>query len=577
MIQPSLDWWHVSDPYSGQKLPLYLLIRDNETFPLVVNAAHYSKPMFGPDPNGPPLYADACLTQTSSIRWCPGFGFDALQAWAVSNYEGRIAPNLTMIETMTGLQRTLTADSVGRGAAIAATQSNWVVHLYGLFIRFLERNHPGLASLITYPMYTSADPIYAPVVQVQCHTVDANQTNGVDFLTDSLTNFTDSGAVWYDAQMSWPVPDKAWNFSSSTSESLVNLTWVDLSKGQDGQQQATWRPSIGAVVKMLGLVDGRPTSYVIPCIVDARWAASSASYQPTMSDVVISNLSDPAALALKAWGRTSVSANAKTKTRQQLGIGNVIQIDSQWARLLNAPGYSVKSWHNVTGIEAMLYSYIQAIDHANYSAFTPGPRDGRHGDDSADLMLDAADTVATIMSLVIADGLSRLSDAGLNVVVLDAKKDGNLTWAYLDSDFYPANTQEVSQIAPFKSVSLQVQRYGWGYGWSTIIILDVIVLFMHLLMVISYTCYQAFLHIRGHWSTATVWNDVVELIILAWDSAPTEAFREAEEVKSSFWTQNISVRERCGGDGDGAAMELVAGRSNDGSGEGLLRVGKKYL
>lgn len=123
VIQPNLDWWPVSDPYNGQKLPLYLSARNNETFPVVLNEDTWPLMTLGPDGNTYSVYADTCLTQTSSNPWCPAFGLDAVQTWTASNLKDHTAPNLTMIES-TGTQRTLAADLIADGTAIAATQSN---------------------------------------------------------------------------------------------------------------------------------------------------------------------------------------------------------------------------------------------------------------------------------------------------------------------------------------------------------------------------------------------------------------------------------------------------------------------
>ncbi|KAL7919405.1 hypothetical protein ACQKWADRAFT_195555 [Trichoderma austrokoningii] len=170
VIQSSLDWWHVSDPYNGQKLPLYLFSRSNETYLPVINSSTWPVRSFGLDDDT--LSADTCVNETSSAKWCPGFGLGAVQAWTVSNSDDQRAPNLTMMDS-TGTQRALTADLIANGTAIAATQSNWVINMHGLFVEYIKHHHLGLVNSITYPMF-SADPIYAPVVQVQCHAVDAN-------------------------------------------------------------------------------------------------------------------------------------------------------------------------------------------------------------------------------------------------------------------------------------------------------------------------------------------------------------------------------------------------------------------
>lgn len=574
VIQPSLDWWHVSNPSIGQKLPLYLSIRANETFPLVLNGDTWPQEVLDPVGIGYIGNAEVCMNQASSSPWCPGSGLDAVQDWTVSDFENHTTPNLTIIDS-TGTQRMLAVELIANGVAIAVTQSNWVIHMLGVFASYIKQQHLGLVSSISYPMYTTTNPIYAPFVQVQCHAVDARKTNAVEFFTDNLTNYTDSGAIRYDPQLSWPVPDKAWNFRSYHDDS-VNFTWVDLSQGQD-ETTNMWRPSIGAVAKIPGRVDGQQAFYTIPCIVDARWAPYWASYQPTMSKVVISNLSSAAAFVLSSNSSTSISAKAEAeaKPRQQLGTGEPIQIGPKWAAALNAGGHSSGVYANVSIIEAMLYSYISTTYSNSYAAFTVKYSNNTFLEDTVQLMQAAANTTATILSLAITDGLSRLSDTAWNILVLNNTGESNVTWAAIDSVSYPIHSSEASYIGRFTSPGLQVQRYGWGYGWSIIIILDVVVLMIHIFMVVSYAGHQILLRFRGRWWATTAWHNAVELLMLAWDSASTEAFREAEETKSSLWAQNISVRERGGGEGD--AMELVAGRSNTTSSGGLLKVGKKYM
>ncbi|KAJ4857162.1 hypothetical protein T069G_08059 [Trichoderma breve] len=472
VIQPNLGWWHVPDPYGGQSLPIYIQSKKNETFPLTLNSTTIPTSAAGWEWD-----LNSCLTaapQTSALA-CPGYGFEALRAWTRSNFQNHTALNLTIVESVTGAQRILAAESLGNGTAIAATQSNWVVRLYALFIRYIQLHHLGVVNSISNPMYTSADSIYAPVVQVQCHTVDRANANhsGVSFLTNRLTNYTEDGAIWYDSRISWTIPHQTWNFSNSHN-GLVSFNWVDLSsenaleRGDDGQTtklDSTWHPSIGAVATIPGMLGDQPTSYIVPCIVDARWAASSAWYEPTMSETVISNLSNPSVLthstvALNLDG----SVPATTKPRQQWGIGDSINISPNWAELLNAPGHL---------------------------AFTMTSSDGGFVTDSADIMEGAADKVATILSLAIADGLSRITDWSDSLIILDTNSD-NITYTYLDA---PSDKIDYANRTSFDSeqntfLRLRVQRYGWAYGWSTLTILSVIVLLIHISMVVWYAGYQ---------------------------------------------------------------------------------------
>ncbi|KAL5095062.1 hypothetical protein Trisim1_003668 [Trichoderma cf. simile WF8] len=472
VIEPNLGWWHVPDPYGDQALPLYIQSKKNETFPLTLNSTTIPTSAAGLE-----WGLDSCLTaapQTSALA-CPGYGFEALRAWTRSNFQNHTAPNLTIVESVTGAQRILAAESLGNGTAIAATQSNWVVRLYALFIRYIQLHHLGVVNSISNPMYTSADSIYAPVVQVQCHTVDSANANrsGVSFLTNRLTNYTEAGALWYDSKMSWTIPNQSWSFANGLQDS-VRFAWAELSaenaiERREGEQNtkldSTWRPSIGAVATIPGMIGGQPISYIVPCIVDARWAASSVWYEPTMSGTVVSNLSNPSVLT-----QSTVSLNldgsvpAKAKPRQQWGIGDPIHISPNWAELLNAPGHL---------------------------PFTMTSSDGDFVTDSADLMEGAADKVATILSLAIADGLSRITDWSESLVVLDTNGD-NITYSYLNalSDKIEYANRSFFDLEQNTFLRLRIQRYGWAYGWSTLTILSIGVLLIHISMVVWYASYQ---------------------------------------------------------------------------------------
>ncbi|UKZ72212.1 uncharacterized protein TrAtP1_013154 [Trichoderma atroviride] len=578
VMQPSLDWWNVSNPYNGQPLPLYLSVRGNETYPRVLD--NNTWPLHAYDPNIDRFVAENatdCLTNAVG-SWCPAFGVSVVENWAISNYEDHATPNITVTGT-SGTQRALTADLIANGTAIAATQSNWVIRMFGLFATYVKHRSAFAASSITLPMYTSTDPMYAPVVQVQCQALLPNDTrNSVRFLTDQLTNYTDSSADRYNPQLSWSVPPEA--LSLHNQQDYAHFEWVDLSK-----QTTTgmWRPSLGAVAKIPGWVNGRPGFYIIPCIIDARWAASSAIYQPIISDVIISNLSSPADLASRSNSADSISSKLRLKpkpkpiSRQQLGIGDAIQIGLNWANLLDTPIYSSNDTRALTNIEAMLNIYVR-IDENNgtdYAAFTVGVNNNTYVRNTTQLMHAAENTTATILSLTIADALSRLSDGiePWNLIVLNTTRGGNVTWTAIDFDYYSINSSDATFMKQFTSLRVQVHRYGWAYGWGAVIILDVVVLLMHVFMVVSYAGYHL-LHVlcfRERWWMTDAWNNTADLIILAWDSSSTTVFRKAEGAKPSLWAQNIKVRERIGGD----AMELVAGRPKPG--EGRLQPERKYM
>ncbi|KAK1242924.1 hypothetical protein MKX08_005736 [Trichoderma sp. CBMAI-0020] len=580
VMQPSLGWWNVSDPYNGQMLPLSLSVRNDDAYPQALDQNTWPLETYNLNyGNYTGGNATACLIDIYSSFWCPAFGLSSIATWVESNYENHAAPNITMTGT-SGTQRTLTADLIANGTAIAATHSNWVIRMFGLFATYVK-HHPLLtASPIALPMYTTTDAIYAPVVQVQCAAFLVNEsTSTVTFLADQLTNYTNSGAERYH-QVSWPVPRELWKPPKRPNR--VYFTWYDFSKDQDGQQQTTtdmWRPSLGAVAKIPGWVYGQPDFYTIPCVIDARWAASSATYQPTISDIVISNLSNPAALTLNPGGTYSISSNSRPKRKtkpksislQSLGIGDPIQIGTEWANTLNAPGFHFVDTQDLTAIEMMLMTYIRGNENnTRIGTFTVGINNDTYLNDTTELMHAAANTTATILSLTIADALSRLGDAAWNMIALNTT-ESEVTWTAINFDYYDIRTSPPSFIQQFMSLRIQVHRYGWAYGLSAVVILNITVLLMHVFMVFSYAGYHLLqvLCFKDRWWVTNAWNNAAELIMLAWHSSPPK------EAKPSIWAQNIKVREKR--DGPDNEMELVGELTSKVSSVRKLHIKQEYM
>ncbi|KAJ5610526.1 hypothetical protein N7510_007245 [Penicillium lagena] len=95
MLVPSLDWWHIAEPYSedrtGKGIPIIVRASRKDIWPMTVV----------------PKYVSDCYQLANASNICPGQGLDDIKAW-VSAYESSgLQPNITMTEISSGARRRL--------------------------------------------------------------------------------------------------------------------------------------------------------------------------------------------------------------------------------------------------------------------------------------------------------------------------------------------------------------------------------------------------------------------------------------------------------------------------------------
>lgn len=235
-----------------------------------------------------------------------------------------MAPNISMTEASTNVQRglltetaqmvftnvwNLTEPNTNPNISMTTTVTQPMLELIGLLWDYIQENPMGLIKKIKKPMLVSADkaPVYAPVVQVQCawfNYSEAIKSPGPDnpvvsFPLDVLENYTGIRT-----SIAWPVHPWLWNFTRP--KNATNFTWVDVSSYSDGDGPGA---SLGALVTLptIAIDDARRNStfwdvsqqsLLIPCLINAKWAAARIQYEPTSSNQIMQNITDPSTLGV---------------------------------------------------------------------------------------------------------------------------------------------------------------------------------------------------------------------------------------------------------------------------------------
>ncbi|KAK6079438.1 hypothetical protein SCUP234_05607 [Seiridium cupressi] len=571
---PNLDWWPVADPFGGQMLKSYMGLNFTEDYPVYVSTADMKASDVG----------DCNVTNPGIL--CPGGGYSDIEQWAYAWSQEGIIYDIAMSSSLVRAKRELAfrfarSTTSSPGVAFATTLKSSAAMMADLFWQYVSANGVGMVGSVERAqlMSTDSSQLYAPLVQVQCTSIDYDAAvNGdvdVSFETKLLNNFSSTNA--YKMGNNWSIPPNLWNYNHSGR--ALDFRWVDasqLSSGDGGMSHAT----IGAIATVPSLSiwtweNGSETieqkMTLVPCLVDARWAAVQITYDPKNSLIVKHNLSD-------------MSVFVESNDRNQLGLSDTISIEPAWAELLNPtwPSYGDFKWNasdyqNLTAMEFLLYEFIVPSTDGNgneYFGFVP-PQNTSNQDYFANI----SSIVGSLLSMVVTDGLARVSH-GSSLMELKPEHDGNVTLVNLQfmagGEKMDPFKLSVSALGNYVPVSFKAQRWGYGYGLkSQTVLFAVSVLFLHALLC---TCYFAstfvFWSRKGGW-TSHSWKDLGELVALALVSREPEEFRHsgAGIKNSKTWNARMNIRER----GD-SGIEMVANRKGGtlAPKEGLLRVRKKY-
>lgn len=585
VLIPRLNWWYVRAPLT-HALQLYLDSPLDQLYPTRL---------------GPPnmtLYHGCDTVEYTSD--CPGAAFADLKNWAVSWYNNGMAPNISMSEATTNAQRALwtgttqnlgnrwnlTEPNMNPNISITTTLTQPILELTGLFWDFIQVNS---MENITYkrPKLVSADttPIYSPVVQVQCawfNYSEAIKSPGPDDPVVSLPLDVLDNSTGLRTSIAWPVHPSLWNFTRPMN--ATNFTWIDVSSYSNGDGPGA---SLGALITLPAIaVDGArrkdtfwdfsQQSWLIPCLVNAKWAAAKIQYEPRNSNQIIQNITDPATM------RVGDGKNVTKASRQPWGLSETIHISPEWAALLNVAGiasaFASGESLNATMMEALLSQFVVRDKNPIYSPYM-----ALNASFTTFAPPETSNVVPATIAAVVAEGLSRQAYNWTRPFIVLDEGPNNSSFTRLTkqkgwqkSALVVTNRSLAAfdaEISGFTLVDFTIERYGYGYGYrdSVTVAFGLSVLLTHAVVALAYMLYSIHHRLVGAGFTSNAWGEMGEMLALALQS---ERARELQNVgggvvSKSTWKLRVRVRERAG---DG--LELVVGREDlDGA---LPQIGKKY-
>lgn len=173
--------------------------------------------------------------------------------------------------------------------------------------------------------------------------------------------------------MSWPVNPSYWNFTRS--KYATNSTWIDVSSYSDGDGPGA---SLGALITLPHVTvndayrsdnfwDVSQQSYLISCLINAKWAASKIQYESKSSKQIDHNIIEPSVFVVND------DKNEIEIFKRSYGLSDTIHIASEWAALLNVAGIkSVTATGesiNATMMEGLLSQFVITGANPIYSPY----------------------------------------------------------------------------------------------------------------------------------------------------------------------------------------------------------------
>ncbi|KAK8038691.1 hypothetical protein PG993_007102 [Apiospora rasikravindrae] len=433
--------------------------------------------------------------------------------------------NLTMATSYGRYQRTLSSAYWGNTwslennytitAEAAATLHNGVTEMYGTIWDAMHDGYVTLTQAIERPYLNIPQPVKGVATQVQCTSFPKSQLSINQSLESETLGFIR------------PIPVSIGNATGSESTSTVNLTWIDMGDTADTNKSIGVLVTLPQAFQSQSGVDPatdptlRQDYAMCLCAVVARWAPVNMGWDANMTHIISSNLTKGHLSKLgEIWDDDSHA--------DEYGASRPIHVGVDWADMLNVGGRLVEA-HSGEVINA---SSIEALFWRHMSQYSPAGDDApvwsmNSSDYSGEVQVQADNKkwagyaveslAARVLSLVFTDGISRAAD-----------------WAGYDV-FYNS-----SQPPSGYHISVDVKRYGWGYGLSGLTIFAICVLFIHAAMVIVYTGYSVYLAVRGRHRPYRMLADVGELVVMSLGSRPTPKLSTGED---SPWTIAMSVKE----------------------------------
>lgn len=564
LMLPELDWYELRGAFQDVSTPILYYPPGLETWPRSVDASIY--------PNGSVCTGD----RGTSLYYCPAGGFAQISNWIGGWRHSVLANNLTFHEPAAALGRQLVfSKQPGGNVTYSTTVSMSSLLSIGRLLNYMKSHHVGTVSDSGhFRLETREDAaLYQPLVQTQCRLYDKatllqKPDRQVPFGTDEIACFGDSLCE----QMVSNARDRSldprlWNETEFDPEFKYSLHAY-------GSGNQVTPLTVSLVVPYL---DGEVSGvWVLGCAVMAHWVPVKMTISPSETDLVTSNVTDLL--------RSQLSST-------DIGVGTAILIDKSWRQFL-APLYTVTrgggTQEEQTDVDIMVrligqLMTLKSVNGTRVVYFNPTGTEP-NGTLTRDFMEKTVGAIVT-------EGLARTASHGTTLAVFEPKPDtkivedlgqqwgldaGNRTLTYNRTtgmiESTHLNSTEIlegpmSELDLFKhgtEMHFDVKQFKYGFGHADATRnFGLAVMFMYLIIVAFYHVGAAFHWLMTSSPAVSAWDDLLELLVLAWNSSHAYELSGAStqmDDKQRIW--RLQTKIRATGKLSGRA-QLVVGDNED--------------
>ncbi|ORY17817.1 hypothetical protein BCR34DRAFT_610710 [Clohesyomyces aquaticus] len=542
LMIPSLSWFDDASTIPARSSKIYLPGRKEDLWPSVFNASRMSN-----------TTARNCrinpLDVGSFTKYglaCPTMGYMEIYEWLLSRILTDSKNALVFRELFSNTQRQVEIATLPRNHSSTAKKpaeaymtvaTELATRSLGAYYNYMRRQNRGGLEHVAFPRLRttahSADSlVYQPVVHVNCQA--------------DLYDHGDKSAVKFPSVQSRWVDDGAYEQDPFILEADTGIldgspvTEPQFSWYKDTREKASSSLLALAIVPVKGSNDTNPeyqSSATVACSIDARWAASDASYQPANSSIVSSNVSD----ALLHHLVDNEDRTYSPSLQAQYGLSEKpIDLQLDWAAILN--GNQSEHGGNGTATKKSAFAIFLGLNSSN---------NVKASQDPSTTMLDQLGAiekaVSVLLGVVIANGISRPASWIQMPMILD---NSTTTHDGLVPLLFPTQPEETEFFGPTLDnvplyvVSLKLDRYGYGYSFrNTASRLAMVVLSLYAGVVCTHVVYILASITTKRYAGGSCWHNVGDLVALAVNSPPTDKLygTSAGIAESGTWRHMVRV------------------------------------
>ncbi|KAK3994498.1 hypothetical protein QBC44DRAFT_357356, partial [Cladorrhinum sp. PSN332] len=555
LMVPELDWFPLPGAFDGIQGPILFSTGPNETWPLQISGS-------GPASKN-------CDTELGIYAvWCPSGGFPELWNWAEQWPNSGLENGLVFQDSTGASRRNLVIGSSSYGTTTRSTTISLAsVMTVGRLLNYIKIHSLGsISNTTSFKLITTSKSsvIFQPVVQTKCQLLDRdafiqantsvsewNDNRDLQCLGDEQCERFRQANVFPDGG----VFPQAWNISD-------NLFKYSFHPADDRQAASLL---FNATIPYLELRTRQVKVWVAACSILAHWIPSTLNISPSQGGFLESNITD-----LDGFFDRALEGKA--------AVGPMVRIDPDWIPYLNPTvGKSPSSNRSFSVFDEIFGTMFSPNKETEGNpVFNPGTEVLAYS------KLITRDYFERILCAVVTESLARVQyDENYAVLV------NNDTTIQLDNLGVQYRVFEKSRLT-IQSPSVEVifnltlqefkerldqwtkfdfeaQRYGHGSGKpGSTKVFALFVMYTYFFIVFVYFAHVMIVpRLRGFGDVPTVlpWNDLQDLILLAWNSKPIPRLSGQSSVKidaGRAWKASVAIRA----DESGRA-QLASGSETD--------------